>query len=62
MKHEKISVNMFKRLLRNPKVLAEFVLENLTADHAELIGHMITPPPVSERKEQHRLFLYEVYK
>ena len=62
MKHEQISVDMFKRLLRNPKVLAEFVLANLTDYHAELIGHMIHPLPVSKRKEQRRVFLYEVYK
>lgn len=56
--HELLSVAIFKRIVENPKVLAEFVHENLSSEHVELIGEMIRP-------EKHpntckRLFLYEV--
>lgn len=56
--HEKISVSMLERLLTNPKVLGEFVYEGLKDEHVQLIGHMISPPPLEECDK--RLFLYEV--
>lgn len=45
-------------LTNNPKLLAEFVSEELTEGHVKLIGNMINPPSIKER--DNRLFLYEV--
>ena len=59
VKHERISVSMFKRLLKHHEVLGEFVLSNLTCDRVQLIEYMIRPPD-KNHKEQGRPFLYEV--
>ena len=60
LKHDDLSVVIFKQMLvRNPKVLGEFVSENLTESHVKLIGNMINPPESLEERDE-RLFLYEV--
>ena len=54
-------MDIFKRMLvENPKVLAEFVDEELTYKHVQLIGEMINPPDASDRRFPDRMFLYEV--
>ena len=61
--HELLSVAIFKQILRNPKVLAEFVEEGLSSEDVQLIGEMIRPEEIVDQ-ENHpnykRLFLYEV--
>ena len=59
MDHEELSVDIFKRILTNPKVLGEFIREELTESHAQLIVNMINPPKSLNDRDE-RLFLYEV--
>ena len=55
-------MNIFEwMLVKNPKVLAEFVDQGLTHKHVKLIGEMINPPDASDRTFPDRMFLYEVY-
>ena len=61
--HELLSVAIFKRILENPKVLAEFVEEGLSSKHVKLIGEMIRPEEIVDQEKHpnyERLFLYEV--
>ena len=61
--HELLSVAIFKRILENPKVLAEFVEEGLSSEHIQLIGEMIRPEEIVDQENHSnykRLFLYEV--
>lgn len=58
--HEQLSVDIFNRILTNPKVLGEFVYKGLDAGHVKLVGNMISPPKMEECDD--RLFLYEVWK
>ena len=63
MKHENISVSMFKRLLTHHEVLGEFVLKKLTRESAQLIEDMICPPKDKQNniiRDDGRHFLYEV--
>ena len=55
-------MNIFKRMLvKNPKVLAEFVDRGLTDKHVELVGEMIQPNEDPEKRTfPERMFLYEV--
>ena len=49
--------------MENPKVLAEFVEEELSEDHVKLIGEMIRPEEIIDQDTHpnyKRLFLYEV--
>ena len=61
-RHEDLSVNAFKKMLKdNPKVLAEFIDEGLTKEHVTLVEEMIDPPKnVEDRADPDRMFLYEV--
>lgn len=60
-KHETLSVDIFERMLvKNPKVLAEFICEGLTKEHVRLIGEMIQPPDKDKRTYPQWMFLYEV--
>ena len=58
-----LSVDIFKRMLvKNPKVLAEFVASGLAEEHVELVGEMIQPNKDPEKRTfPKRMFLYEVY-
>ena len=61
--HELLSVAIFKQIMKNPKVLAEFVEEELSEEHVKLIGEMIRPEDttgVDTHPNYKRLFLYEV--
>ena len=61
--HELLSVAIFKRIMENPKVLAEFVEEELSEEHVQLIGEMIRPEDIIDQdthSNYKRLFLYEV--
>ena len=55
---------MFKRLLvKNPKVLAQFIKANLGLEEVKVIEKMIQPPMEDEEfKKEKRMFLYEVAK
>ena len=59
VEHEDLSIAIFKRILKNPKVLGEFVRAKLTESHVQLIANMIHPPKSLDDREE-RLFLYEV--
>jgi len=61
--HEDISVNVFKKMLKdNPAVLAEFIDNGLKRKHVEMVEEMINPPrdPNGLRIAPDRPFLYEI--
>jgi hypothetical protein len=61
--HELLSVAIFKQIMENPKVLAEFVDEELSEEHVQLIGEMIRPEEIRRPQtyfEYKRSFLHEV--